>query len=330
MDLGKALQSPQAYPFPVNSVKLIETHISWIFLTGDLAYKIKKPVKFSFLDFSTLKKRKKYCEKEVELNSRLAPKMYLGTVPITKESNTLKFEGTGNIIDYAVKMKQLPQSKKMDLLLERGKVKEKNIVDLAETIASFHSKIKVVKDKSYSSPEMLRKQFNDLSSVKKAVEKELGLGERIDFLIKKSNSFIEKNHSLLLKRQKKGFIRNCHGDLHSGNIFLMKKPIVFDCVEFNKDFRYTDTAADIGFMAMDLDSFKKRDFGKKFTKNYVEESSDPLLLKVLPFYKCYRANVRLKVNALRLMQGLTGIERKKTLKEVKKYIDLAGEYAETL
>lgn len=330
MQLKEALLSKHAYPFPVESIELIETHISWVFLTGSTVYKVKKPVKYSFLDFSTLELRKKFCEKEVELNSRLCPEIYYGVIPITKENNRIVVEGRGKPIEFAVKMKQLPYNRKMDLMLERGIVAKSTIEKLAGIISDFHSKIKIIKEKRFSSPEQLREQFNDIASVRDVAEREVGRGEDIDFLIEKSNSFLEKNRSLLLERQENGFIRECHGDLHSGNIFLMEKPMVFDCVEFSEDFRYTDTASDIGFMAMDLDSFGKTGFSEKFVDSYVENSEDVRLLELLSFYKCYRANVRAKVNALRLMQELKPDNRDKTIKEVRKYLELAKGYAEML
>jgi len=325
-ELREALSKPGAYPFPDPDIEIKETHISWVFLAGQTAYKVKKPVKFSFLDFSTLEKRKFYCEEEVRLNSRLCPEIYLGIIQITKENERIKFEGTGEVLDYAVKMKRLPEEKRMPLLLKQGSVGKSEIRELAALVAEFHSSIKVIKDKKFSSPEQLREQFNDISSVREAVERELGAGAAIDSLIEKSNAFLEANSTLIRERQENGFIRECHGDLHSGNIFLLGFPVIFDCIEFSEDFRNTDTASDIGFMVMDLDAHSRRDLAEEFTHSYVEKSGDSQLLKLLPWHKLYRANVRAKVSALRLLQGTDETAKKETAK----YLELAKGYAELL
>ncbi len=328
MNLREELQKPEAFPFPVSSVALTETHISLVFLAGSLVYKVKKPVKFSFLDFSTLELRKKYCELEVELNSRLSPEIYLGVVPITRESGSLKFEGRGKAVEYAVKMKRLPAARKMDVLLRKGKVTVRQVEELAEVVAGFHSHIPVVKDRAIFSPEHLKELFNDISSVRGVVETELGKGKEVDELIMCSNAFIEKSISLLRERQSSGFIRECHADLYSSNVFLLEKPVVFDCVEFSDEFRFTDTAADVGFMAMDLDAFNEPGLARAFTKRYVEKSRDFQLERLLPFYKCYRANVRAKVAGLRLMQKPGKKEKISLVDELNKYLGLALRYSE--
>ncbi len=328
MNLREELSKPEAFPYPVNSVELKETHISQVFLAGEFVYKIKKPVKFSFLDFSTLENRHKYCELEIELNSRLSPQLYLGVAPVANRDGVIGFESTGKLVEYAVKMNRLPDKNKMDFLLKKGKVNEKQILELAEIIAEFHSRVPVVKDKKFFSPEHIQRLFNDISSVREVVEKEAGKGKEIDLLIERSNAFIEKNSALLRERQEKGFIKECHADLHSGNIFLMEKPVVFDCVEFSDEFRFTDTGADVAFMAMDLDAFNRTDFAEKFTQRYVEKSGDEQILSLLPFYKCYRANVRAKVSGLRLMQNPAESEKNEIILELRRYLALALRYSE--
>ncbi len=327
MNLKKELQKPEAFPFPVSSVELIETHISWVFLAGSIVYKVKKPVKFSFLDFSTLELRKKYCELEVKLNSRLSPEIYLGVVPVGKENAILKFEGSGKPLEYAVKMKRLPADRKMDVLLGENKVTVGQVEEIAEVVAGFHSRVPVVRDARIFSPEHLKELFNDISSVRGVVEDSLGKGREVDELIRRSDSFIEKNTPLLLERQRNGFIRECHADLYSSNVFLLEKPVIFDCVEFSDDFRFTDTGADVGFMAMDLDSFNKPLLSQAFTKRYVEKSGDVQLETLLPFYKCYRANVRAKVAGLRLLQKPPEKEKNSLLNELNKYLELALRYS---
>ncbi len=321
------LQQPSAFPFNAESVELIETHISRVYLAGEFVYKVKKPVKFSFLDFSTLALRKKYCELEVGLNSRLAPEIYLGVVPVAMEKSGPKFEGSGEAVEYAVKMKRLPAEKKMDEMLRAGKVTKAHVREIAETVADFHSRVPVVEGKAIYSPAHLNELFNDISSVREITEKELGKGAGIDSLIGRSDAFIEKNSALLRERQEQGFIRECHADLYSNNVFLLEKPVIFDCVEFSDAFRFTDTGADTGFMAMDLDAYGERELEKEFTKHYVEKSGDFAMKALLPFYKCYRANVRAKVAGLRLSQGPEGKEKKRVLAELEKYLDLALGYS---
>ena len=319
------LKKPAAYPHPISNPQLIQTHISWVFLTGEYVYKIKKPVKFSFLDFSTREKRKALCAEEVRLNRRLCPDVYLEVVPITMNKHP-SFGGSGFPMDYAVKMRQLPAEKMMSNMLAKGEVNESHIRSIARIIADFHSKIEVIHDQKYASPEMCWNQVYDLCYTRETAEKACGMGEKIDFILKKSEEFIKKNRSLFLERQQKGFIRDCHGDLHSGNIFLTEPPIIFDCIEFSRDFRYNDTASEIAFMAMDLDAHGRKDFSQSFISEYVRLSGDSFLHSIINYYLCYRANVRAKIAALTYAQHPSEEEKKK----IEKYLLLAEEYARHL
>lgn len=321
------LQSPSSFPHPVSTpIRLVQTHISWVFLAGEYVYKIKKPVKFSFLDFSTRGKRKFFCEEEVRLNQRLCPDVYLGVVPITIENGHPFFGGRGFPIDYAVKMRQLPSDKIMSKLLDEGKVNESHIRSIAKIISGFHSRIEVIKDRKYSSPEMCWSQFHDLLCTRETAEKACGMGEKVDFILGRAKEFLTRNRSLFLERQQKGFIRDCHGDLHSGNIFLTEPPVIFDCIEFSRDFRYNDTASEIAFMAMDLDAHGRRDFSRLFVSEYVRLSGDSGLHSIINYYLCYRANVRAKIAALTYAQHPSEGEKKK----IEKYLLLAEEYARHL
>jgi aminoglycoside phosphotransferase family enzyme len=311
------------------NAQLIQTHVSWLFFIGQFVYKIKKPVKFSFLDYSTLKKRKFYCEEEVRLNKRLSPEIYLCVVPITESEGKYLFGGKGKIIDYAVKMVALPQDKKMDNLLREGKITSGHIVALAKIIVNFHRRIKTIKQKEYCSPELVQKQIDDLAGVKDIVENVCGVSvsRKIDVILKKCKGFISKNADLMKKRQRDGRIKDCHGDLHSANIFLVdEKFYIFDCIEFNKFFRYIDVASEVAFMAMDLDAFGREDLSSLFVDEYVRLSKDNELLTLLNLYKCYRANVRAKVAALAIAQG--GEEGNK--ENIMKYLLLAERYAKEL
>lgn len=324
-----SLLRPSAYPHPAEKIRLIQTHISFVFLAGKFVYKIKKPVKFSFLDFSTPAKRKFYCKEEAKLNNRLSKGLYLGVVPITKSAGGFKIGGKGKAVEFAVKMKQLPEDKKMDFLLRRNRVSEKQIREIAQIIAEFHSKAATIRDMHFSSPEQIWLKISDLNSVKKTVKKYAGkkYAGKIGIVLSRCSKFISANKKFLEQRQKQGRIKDCHGDLHSGNIFLSDKTYIFDCIEFNKDFRFNDVASEIAFMAMDLDAFRKPKLSNAFVEEYLFRSQDFDALKLLDFYKCYRANVRAKVNALQLMQPLPAKEKRHKIKELKKYLELAEEYS---
>jgi aminoglycoside phosphotransferase family enzyme len=307
-------------------MEFIETHISWLFLAKDTVYKIKRPVKFTFLDFSTLEKRKYYCEEEVRLNRRLAPDIYLGVVPVVKRAGGIFLEGEGEILDYAVKMKRLPEERKMDHLLEKDAVAKGGVEKIAEIIADFHSKIETITDAGYSSPEIVKKQVDDLALHKETIEEACRMGSKVDFMLGKTAGFMEKNGELFVKRQKDGRIKDCHGDLHSANIFLADKIYIFDCIEFSKDFRYIDTSSEIAFMAMDLDAFGKEELAEAFVKRYVELSGDGELLLLLDYYKCYRANVRAKIAAIEYSQK----PNEDSKRRIAKYCRLMERYAKRL
>lgn len=307
--------------------ELVETHISWLLLDKDNVYKIKKPVKFSFLDFSTLEKRKFFCEEEVWLNKRLSPDVYIGTVTITRESGTgeIVFGRDGEIVDYAVKMKRLDQKTMMDKSLREGKVRADDIRKLASIVADFHKKAEVVKG-DYGSGATVWRQIADLGAFRDAIQEACGYGKKVDFILERSKAFIDTNQALFRKRMKDGKVKDCHGDLHSGNIFLQDGMRIVDCIEFNRDFRCIDVASDISFMAMDLDFFRKEEFSRLFVEEYVKRSGDKEALSLLGIYKCYRANVRAKVAAIEWTQN----KNKGSEERIRKYMLLAERYAKEL
>jgi aminoglycoside phosphotransferase family enzyme len=303
--------------------ELIETHISWVLLADDTVYKIKKPIKFSFLDFSTLERRKFLCEEEVRLNRRLSPDIYLGVVPVVESGGELSLGGEGKETGYAVKMKRLPQESRMDLLLAEGKVTEDHIREIAGIVAGFHKDIDVIKDRKYSSAEVVKRQIDDLGDFREVIEKACGLGSKVDSILKASDSFIDANKELFEKRQADGMVRDCHGDLHSANIFITDRIIIFDCIEFSKDFRFVDTASEIAFMSMDLDAFGREDLSKLFVDSYLELSGDKGMEGMLGIYKCYRANVRAKIAAIDYSQH----PGEEPGSRIRKYVGLAERYA---
>jgi len=324
MEIISALMNPEAYDEIVENIRLVQTHISWIFLTGKYAYKIKKPVDFGFLDFSTLEKRKLYCEKELELNRRLAPDMYLEVVSITQSDDKIKIKGEGKVIEYAVKMRELPQETMMLKLLEIGRVDDNLIDRIVKIISNFHSKAKII---NHSDFETVKFNWDEnFDQTKPFINKTIGKNE-FDFIETRIKNFLKTNEKIFAKRESEGKIRDCHGDLHSGNIFITDKIYIFDAIEFNERFRFGDVANEVAFLAMDLDFHNKQDLSNYFVEKYIEYSKDKELKKVLDFYKCYRAFVRGKVTSFKLQDKTISVqEKKESEKLAKKYFDLAFNY----
>lgn len=326
-----ALLTPQAYPEESGKIELIQTHISFVFLTEKFVYKVKKAVNFGFLDFSTLDKRRLFCQKELELNRRLCPQIYLKVVPINK-SDAVKIEGSGETIEYALKMKRLPQNKIMTVLLKQNKVNNETIDQLAETIAQFHANaLGNEKINQFGSLQIIRTNWDEnFDQTKKYVGQTISLAQ-YQLLKGKVNSFMTNNKILFEKRAKAGKIKDCHGDLHSGNIFITDKICIFDAIEFNDRFRYSDVASDVAFLVMDLDFQGREDLADYFIDRYITYSKDVDLKRVLPFYKCYRAYVRGKVISFKLDDPhITQEEKKTATKEAQAYFKLAVEYANNL
>lgn len=307
--------------------ELIETHISWILLGSDEVYKIKKPLKFSFLDFSTLEKRKNLCEEEVRLNKRLSPEVYIEVVPIVSTNDGMAIEQSGDIVEYAVKMKRLPQEKRMDILLINNNLEKEKIVEIATIIADFHSKVETINDPGYGSSMTVKNQIDDLGNFREVIEKSCEFGKKVDLILERSGKFINENADIFDKRQKHGRIKDCHGDLHSANIFVLEdRTVIFDCIEFSKDFRYIDVASEIAFMAMDLDAFGRYELSEIFVDEYISKTKDTELRTLLNLYKCYRANVRAKIAAIEYSQHPNNEAKKR----IEKYVDLAERYAKVL
>jgi hypothetical protein len=327
----EALMKPEAYDEDPGSIELVQTHISFVFLTRNFVYKVKKAVNFGFLDFTTLEKRRFFCEKELELNRRLCGDMYLEVVPINK-SNTIKIKGEGETVEYAVKMKRMPQEKMLSRLLEENKVDDRLVDRIAKVIADFHSKAET---------NMRISEFGSLAIIgtnwKENFEQtEEYIGKTIsakDFKLIRGriSDFMKNNVPLFEKRIAESRVRDCHGDIHSGNIFVADRIYIFDAIEFNERFRYSDVAADIAFLAMDLDFKERTDLSNFFVKKYVDSSGDQELTKLLPFYKCYRAYVRGKVVSFKLNDpSVSSEEKTAAMKEAKAYFKLDTIYARIL
>ena len=321
-----------------HTIELRQTHISYLIFTPKFVYKIKKPVDFGFLDFTTLEKRKFFCEQEVILNKRLCPDMYLDVVEIREKEGVIKLasvgfkqgiEGDGKIVEYAVKMKRLPSEKMMDIMMKSSAVTGEMIERIAKSTAEFHKK-------ADTSPHIA--EFGKLSLIKQNTDENfsqtlLFIGktisrERYDRIKSYVKSFFDEHSKTFEKRIEQGFIKDCHGDMHSEDICIANGIYIFDCIEFNERFRYSDTVSDIAFLAMDLDFYNCHNLSKRFVDAYIKASKDIGVLELLNFYKCYRAYVRGKVGGFKSEQKeVPEKEREHAIIKAKRYFYLADLYA---
>jgi len=327
------LQNPETFNLSSDvDIDVIQTHISFVILTKNSAYKIKKPVDFGFLDFSTLEKRKHFCKEELRLNSRLCPELYEEIIAFTETDNGSRVEinGEGPVVEYAVKMKQFPQKNIMTHLLQQNKITTHHIDELVNELVSFYAS-------SPSNEEIA--SYGSIDAVKKNIDEnfdqtkdKIGITiskPQFDHIKEANDLFFEKQYTVIQKRKENGYIKSCHGDLHSGNIVLFKNSLcVFDCIEFNKRFRYIDIASDIGFFAMDLDIQNYPFLSSYLMTQYLKKSKDTTLLSVINLYKSYRAYVRGKVLGFQLDDPHIEEAKKQSLiDQIKTYFDLSAYYA---
>lgn len=326
----EALMKPKAYERDPGNIELIQTHISFVFLTRNFVYKVKKAVNFGFLDFTTLEKRRFFCEKELSLNRRLCRDMYLEVVPINK-AVTIKINGEGETVEYAVKMKRIPQEKMMSELLEKNQVDAQLVDRIARIIADFHSKAETNgKISEYGSLAVIGTNWRENFEQTEDYVGKTVTAEDFKLIRERVEGFMENGKPLFEKRMAEGRVRDCHGDIHSGNIFVTNGIYIFDAIEFNDRFRYSDVASDVAFLAMDLDFKGRTDLSSFFVKKYVDYSEDQELLKLLAFYKCYRAYVRGKVVGFKLNDpNVRSEEKLMATEESKTYFKLAATYAKT-
>lgn len=322
--LIEGLLDPRAYPHEVERVDAIETHISQILLAGDFAYKLKKPVNLGFLDFTTLERRKFFCDEEIRLNRRLAPALYLGVEPITGSLTRPRVGGDGEALEFAVRMRRFPQ----EALLSRRPVTTELADRIAERVAAFHDRIPVApSDSGYGSPPAVlgpmldnfthirpclagpdRARIEDLAAWTRTQTK--GLAPHID------------------RRRETGHIRECHGDMHRGNIAIVDDEVViFDGIEFNPGLRWIDTVSEVAFLIMDLEESGHPVLARRFLNRYLQIRGDYDGLPLLALYKVYRAMVRAKVIAIRLGQDHLGAdEAAGDRRELARYLALAEAY----
>ena len=315
-------------PDSCNHVELKETHISWIILSDHFAFKIKRPVSFSFLDFTALEKRQFFCMEELRLNRRLAREMYLEVISVTREMLEKSGGEHDEVIDYAVKMKRMDNSLEMSEMLKENKVTEKQVDRLAKKIADFHRREEPIKN-AFRTIEFLE-NYEDIQSLASFAAKQLGEESKqiINRCVQKSWDYLNRNRSFLNERIISGFQKDCHGDLNSRNIFLYDDPVIFDCIEFNKDFRQIDVLNDIAFLGVEFDFFGREDLGARFYEKYLgyfDQEDQPATWGLFNFYKSYRANVRAKVSLL-AAQKKGERENQDELKEALKYLQLMEVY----
>ena len=332
--LIETMMQPDFYPHSTGRIELLQTHISYVFIAGDFVYKVKKPFNLGFLDFTSLDRRKYYCREELRLNRRLAPDTYLDVVEIFENDDGRIVLGKGDrVIEYAVKMKILPRDRMLKVLLSQGKVDQAVMKAIARKLVDFHEKAETGGEiDEIGGIETIRRNHDD-----NFIETEYFIDATIPecqyrFIKSYVVNFIERNESLFRKRVADHRIRNCHGDLHLEHICVTDSDIViFDCIEFEKRFRYNDIAAEVAFLAMDLENNGYRDCEETFVDAYIQYSQDSEIRLLLNFYKCYYAYVRGKVTSLKLGNSeMDQHEQGETKKGASQYFDLAYTFAARL
>ncbi len=295
--LISTLRDPEYFPHPCRTIDVIETPISWVVLTGDYAYKFKKPVNFGFLDFTTLEQRRTYCEEEIRLNQRLAPDIYLDVVPVSGSEESPRLGDDSAPFEYAVRMAQFDPEQRLDRQLARQLFEAEWIDMLAEQIADFHQRIPIVaQDSPWGEPETLWEFIADnYRTCAERVER-LEDSSRLNKLLNFTAADFRAKERNLRNRKKLGYIRECHGDLHLGNITLFKKELrLFDCIEFNLQFRWIDTLSDLAFLLMDLEANGQPRWANRCLNYYLELTGDYKGVPLINLYKAYRSMVRAKV-----------------------------------
>jgi uncharacterized protein len=323
------LLRPAAFPHPAADPRLIETHISWVILAGEFVYKLRKPVDFGFLDFSTMEQRRADCEAEVRLNRRLCSDLYLGVVDVVERDGLLSMTGPGIPVEPAVLMRRLPEAGMLPALLERGAADEPLMERLARQLADFHAGASTgIGVDEYGSLATLRANWaENFAQTTDFVGRTITAHQyaNIDAYVE---HFLETNAEILGQRVQRGRIRDGHGDLHAGSICVAHRRLyLFDCIAFNDRFRCADVAAEVAFLAMDLDHLGRADLGHAFVDAYMRRSGDRDLLALLDFYKCYRAFVRGKVLGFQLDEPERAAgELDHAVAEARAYFDLACAY----
>lgn len=316
--------------------ELVETHSAFVVLTADRAYKLKKDVKFTFLDFSTVELRRQDTDRELHLNQRLAPEVYLGIVPVCRDASGLHLAASdgdcGEVVDHALVMQRLDRSLEMDRVLERGEITPEFLDRLAAKVAAFHAGAVVVTQPAQARAGGYASDFNDILQELEVFRQHLGeqTVARLQALVAISDHFLETHAHHVEERLAAGWVRDVHGDLHSRNIFAYPDPVIFDCLEFNDHFRQIDVLNEVAFLCMDLEAMGFDAFSERFIAAY--DRALPALAteqdrNLFLWFKCYRANVRAKVAAIRATQSP---DPQPAVADMKTYLGLMERYATVL
>jgi aminoglycoside phosphotransferase family enzyme/predicted kinase len=333
MLLIRALQAPALYEHPVGDIRLIETHISWVILTGEIVYKIKKAVNFGFLDFSTLEKRHFYCQEEVRLNRRFAPDTYLDVIAVKGTMEHPSFHGEGRPIEYAVRMRQFPQQALLSSMASRHGVTPDHIDEIAGMVAAMHARAAVADAGTrYGLPHEIHQWVMENFTHIQPVLRDSDRREQLEYLEHWCQQEFRIKESLIQSRKADGFVRECHGDLHLGNLALIDGRITpFDCIEFNPYLRWIDVMSENAFLVMDLQDRGYPELAYRFLNALLQQTGDYAGVRILRYYLVYRALVRAKVAALRLSQAPMSVETEAAAwDEYESYVQLAASYARSV
>lgn len=325
-----ALENPACYPHAVTAVRVIETHISWVFLTGQYAYKIKKPVNAGFADFSSLELRKHFCEEELRLNRRLAPGLYLEVVPIGGSTDAPRVGGAGPALEYAVKMREFPQDALASRAIEDGRLEKTAVEELAVRIAAFHATApRTPAEGGLGAPAgLLRSAMQNFEQMLPLVTAPADRNSLLS-LRRWTRREFARGSAIFHARKAAGFVRECHGDLHLGNIALIDgRPVPFDCIEFSAELRWIDVMSELAFVVMDIEDRRRGDLAWCFLNRHLEETGDYEGIRVLRFYLVYRALVRAKVHLMQSAQfGADAPENLRLMNASQEYLQHAARYA---
>ncbi|MEN9229702.1 MAG: AAA family ATPase [Thermostichus sp. DG02_5_bins_236] len=331
--LIQAMLDPAFYPHAVQApIQLIQTHISYILLTGDYAYKVKKPLNFGFLNFTSLEQRHHFCQEELRMNQRGAPGIYLEVLPITQSNGQFQLNGSpesGECVEYTLKMRQFPQESLLSNLFARGELTSALMEELGRVVAAFHAQTETNDYiRSFGQPERVREAFDENYQQTQRYIGGPQTAQQYQETQAYTDRFFAQRPDLFQQRLEQDRIRECHGDLHLGNIcFWEGKLLLFDCIEFNESFRFVDVMYDISYTVMDLDARHRPDLGNVYLNTYLEETGDWEGLKVLPIYLNRQAYVRAKVTSF-LLDDPTATEEIKAeaCKTAAQYYRLAWNY----
>ncbi len=324
------LSQPSAYPRPTSSVTRVETHISWVFLTDQYVYKLKKPVRFAFLDYSTPELRRTACAEEVRLNSRLAPGIYLGVMPITQDADQqLHLGGEGTVVDCCVEMKRLPAERMLDGQIQRGEATGQDMAALLDVLVPFYAQApRGPAIDHHATVSAIEKDVRGNLEVLGAAEH--GLPAALFQRVRASQlQFLNLSAALFVERIQAGHICEGHGDLRPEHVCLLQPPVVFDCVEFALSLRAADVINELAFLAMECDFLGAPELGHALIEGYKTRSHDAVPTALVSFYQSYRACIRAKVELLRAaQQSLEAAVHSR--QRARRYLQLAGFYSTAL